>query len=419
MSDEQLCELFLDADNFFDGKIVKTNKIVNSSSFQQYCPNWKCKTNKDKIGALSTYLFMKLPQLNNDKHKGYFLMWLSDKLFKMVKDKDKGKENSITLNEAYETYLEKNIGNFKYWNLVYNIRGLKDADLRHMHELYTLLKHICNTIVYYKKNNDKPTKLLQYSVNCLNQYRSLYNSVSGCDSYLYLLGKLKKIYDDFRDNAIKKDTHKKNNIENRLKELIMPNKIDLNVIQKIENSDLSTLGCAKLHSQVAQQKKTQPSSPQGEKKESTELPLLQSSSHISQQKQSDISDQSNEVTEEPFNGENSEDNEQKNETQESSSNSIITSSDHGTETDSFGSLKKEIIPEIASSGDIFNEHKIIVFSVIAIAIPVILAVMYKFLEPVWRKKIKKKNMKKIINLCDEKKVKKEVTNAFIEKNQSE
>lgn len=47
------------------------------------------------IVALSTYLFMQLNAYNNNEHGEYFLMWLSDKLFKIhTKDKKKGKSKN-------------------------------------------------------------------------------------------------------------------------------------------------------------------------------------------------------------------------------------------------------------------------------------------------------------------------------------
>ncbi|SCL84934.1 Plasmodium variant antigen protein Cir/Yir/Bir, putative [Plasmodium chabaudi adami] len=407
MSDEQLCKLFLYGDEFFNENYVITKKFNSKiHSYKQYCPDQKCDSNRKRIGALSTDLFIQLPDPNNDEHKEYFLMWLSDKLFKIVKDKNK--KYSITLKSAYDEYLKNNIGNFKYWNLVHNIKFLEDANLRHMHELYTLLKHICNTIVDYKKNGPKHSNLSNNSVKCYNQYKSLYDTISGCKSYRHLLDTLKKIYDNFRENAIKKDNDQKNNIAKRLQELTPPDGRNSYYESKIENFDFKGPECDKLNSKTEKQQQQQ----------------LQSSSEQSEQRET--TDKHNEVKEKTITEEKTKSKGQENENhqsiptaQEPSDDLIITVSDQITEEQHSPTDVKENIPEIVSSGDIFNEYKPIVFSVIAIAIPVILAVMYKFLAPVWRKKMKKKNMKKIINLCDEKKTKKEATNAFIEKNQLE
>lgn len=158
------------------------------------------------------------------------MMWLANKLYNLNED------NNITLSSAYNKYLENNIGNFNYWNLLRNQEDFKDTNLRYMSELYTLLKHICNTIAYYKKNK-KIENLRQYSLDCLNKYRSLYKTFSGDDSHLDLLEKLKKIYDDFRTSAINDDTDEKNNIKNRLQELTPINEIDSHSTNNLKTLD--------------------------------------------------------------------------------------------------------------------------------------------------------------------------------------
>ncbi|VTZ66931.1 CIR protein [Plasmodium chabaudi chabaudi] len=78
-----------------------------------------------------------------------------------------------------------------------------------------------------------------------------------------------------------------------------------------------------------------------------------------------------------------------------------------------------ITPQSVIPTSINNGNKLPYIAVPFILIPIILVISYKFLAPAWRKRMKKKNMKKIINLCDKKKAKNGVTNVFIEKNQLE
>lgn len=146
------------------------------------------------------------------------MMWLAHKLFNIINENEKEKANKITLSSAYDEYLKKYMGNFKHSNLIYNQRGLKDANLRYMRELYTLLNYICNTIADYNKFGAKSSNLSRYSVKCFNQYISLYNAFPKCDSYLYLLAKLKKIYEEFRIYAIGNDTGN-NNLDKRIRKL--------------------------------------------------------------------------------------------------------------------------------------------------------------------------------------------------------
>ncbi|SCL84378.1 CIR protein [Plasmodium chabaudi chabaudi] len=66
-----------------------------------------------------------------------------------------------------------------------------------------------------------------------------------------------------------------------------------------------------------------------------------------------------------------------------------------------------------------NGNKLPYIAIPLILIPIILGISYKYLTPLWRKMMKRKTMKKIINSSDQKKAQNGFTNAFIEKNQSE
>ncbi|SCL89136.1 CIR protein [Plasmodium chabaudi adami] len=96
-----------------------------------------------------------------------------------------------------------------------------------------------------------------------------------------------------------------------------------------------------------------------------------------------------------------------------SDGSINTSHAQVTKPDNSGNNINGIISENVSSMDILKKHKLIAFSVIGIAIPITLAIMYKYLSP-WRtKKSKRKTkMKKIINLVGVNKTKKTVINSI-------
>ncbi|SCL87023.1 CIR protein [Plasmodium chabaudi adami] len=99
--------------------------------------------------------------------------------------------------------------------------------------------------------------------------------------------------------------------------------------------------------------------------------------------------------------------------QGASGGSINTPHVQVTKPDNSGNNINGIISESVSSMDILKKHKLIAFSVIGIAIPITLAIMYKYLSP-WRtKKSKRKTkMKKIINLVGVNKTKKTVINSI-------
>lgn len=182
-----------------NGASMTMDDIRKNSSFNGLCPNNKCVTDEQCIGAMTTYVSLKVKADKNNEHGEYFLMWLSDKLFKMHKEgKKKSQSNITTLDEAYKNYLDEDIGDYKYWNLLGKASGLKNANLRHMNEFYKLLKHICKTIMHHKNKPTESENILQNSTNSSNQYMLLYQNVSECDSYLHLLDNLKKTYEDFR-----------------------------------------------------------------------------------------------------------------------------------------------------------------------------------------------------------------------------
>ncbi|SCL99300.1 Plasmodium variant antigen protein Cir/Yir/Bir, putative [Plasmodium chabaudi adami] len=184
-----------------------------------------------------------------------FLMWLSDKLFKMHIESI-GKQNikdyidGTTLNQAYEKYLKKHKVILDYWVLFDNIKGLKGANLRYMSEFYKLLNNICKTIADYNDNGTESPKLSKYSKNCLNQYRTLYIKISECKSYLHLLKKLKGIYDDFRVSAIE-ENRSNNNLATKLQTLTTPNGVEIDGTKNFILYEFSKKKCNSLDKKAA------------------------------------------------------------------------------------------------------------------------------------------------------------------------
>ncbi|VEV56668.1 PIR protein CIR protein [Plasmodium vinckei vinckei] len=231
-----MCKYLNIADSYFNGKDVKTKIINKDPTIKGYCRDNSCKTNEAGINAVAAYIFnqfkMSIYDEEYNKYDEYFLMWLSDKLFK-IRDKSKDKKTQkgyvdpITLNSAYEKYLKNHKGTFDYWVLFDHIKGLKEANLRYMAEFYLLLNRICKTIVYYETNDTESMELSNYFKKCLIQYRTLYMNISECNSYLHLLKKLKGIYDEFRDSAIKK-IDSENKLATYLEKLTTQDGVEIN-----------------------------------------------------------------------------------------------------------------------------------------------------------------------------------------------
>ncbi|CAD2099598.1 PIR protein CIR protein [Plasmodium vinckei lentum] len=218
----EACKLLREIDGYFKNGIVDVAKFDNSNLFEYKCPydriNKKyrnCENNNERINALGGYFHGKLSKMadklngkgdNGNRHIEIFIMWLSDKLYKLEENKIKNVE------EFYQKHLEKYMPNFNYWNLLNSKKEYKRANVWYMSELYRLLNCICNIVIEYKKNKNNK-KIEQISSQCYKEFKNVYNNVNNCYSYFHLLKYLKSIYDDIRNDAIKKAAAKKSTIK--------------------------------------------------------------------------------------------------------------------------------------------------------------------------------------------------------------
>ncbi|VTZ67609.1 CIR protein [Plasmodium chabaudi chabaudi] len=82
----------------------------------------------------------------------------------------------------------------------------------------------------------------------------------------------------------------------------------------------------------------------------------------------------------------------------------VGAQNHSSDGSEIGILTKANLPgQPIAPTSINNGNKLPYIAVPLILIPIILGISYKYLTPVWRKKTKRKAMKKIINLSDQKK----------------
>ncbi|CAD2099551.1 PIR protein CIR protein [Plasmodium vinckei] len=303
MEDQEICKKFLDADKIINGEVegnLTMYQIINDPEFNKCCDIQTCRTTKEIIGALSAYLFMKARVLATRETEPYgqydefFLMWLSDKLFKIAKEDDKSQNIDITLNEAYEQYLKNNIVDSNYLDLSNKINGLEEVNLMHMKHFYKLLNPICKVIAYYNPNDDDISKLIIYSTECYNQYSSLYNSVSKCNSYLHLLDNLKKTYYSFIDSVINKN-EKKTELAMRLKTLKTSDGEDDYFAKDFNKFDFSDSKCkleTKLPPEPSQREQLQtqldPVQPEPKDTSESKKPQKEGSSHQNGQDASKI-----------------------------------------------------------------------------------------------------------------------------------
>ncbi|SCL81718.1 CIR protein [Plasmodium chabaudi chabaudi] len=82
----------------------------------------------------------------------------------------------------------------------------------------------------------------------------------------------------------------------------------------------------------------------------------------------------------------------------------LNAQNHSSDGSKIDTSTKTSLPDLpVTPTNINNGNKLPYIAVPFILIPIILGISYKYLTPVWRKKMKKKTMKKIINLSDQKK----------------
>ncbi|SCL86587.1 CIR protein [Plasmodium chabaudi adami] len=216
----EACKLLRSVDKYFTNEIIDEDKFNNSGLFTYKCPRkgqeYKCTNNNERINTLGGYLYLELFKIasklkgngnNDNRHIEIFMMWLSDKLYKLEKNK------AATLEQSYKDNLEKHTGNFKYWNVVDSRKVYKKANAWYMSELYSLLNCICSIVIEYDKNKTNK-KIEQISSECYNKFMNIYINIKDCYSYFHLLKYLKTIYDVIRDDAIKDANTKKDAITN-------------------------------------------------------------------------------------------------------------------------------------------------------------------------------------------------------------
>ncbi|SCL91343.1 CIR protein [Plasmodium chabaudi adami] len=205
--DRELCNLFIDVDKLFTKGNVNETIFNTSNLYKKYCPNEKCNTNYDRIGALCEYLLTELPKLNN-KPKGskdnvnqyyeYVFMWLADKFYKA------NNEGSLTLDEYYEEFLVNHNDNFNYWYELDNKMHLKDANIILMGEMYYFFINICNVLLESEKQELNLSKIKGIDKNCHIKYHFINSRAFKCNPYVELLTNLKKTYDEYKSLIIKK-----------------------------------------------------------------------------------------------------------------------------------------------------------------------------------------------------------------------
>ncbi|VTZ67860.1 CIR protein [Plasmodium chabaudi chabaudi] len=248
MSYKQTCDIFREVDELFDGKSIDVDNFnAFSSLYNEYCPvkngSKSCDTEYERIAAVAGYIFMNFILDNSinlhsddDRHLEYFIIWISNILYKIAPT------HLESLGESYEKHLSKSVGNFVFWNLLYNKRHLFDGNISILSIFYILFKQMCETFDIYNKRGISGH---EYAINAAQSY-IIYNELSKfvnqCGPYRGLLDHLKTIYNDFRQTAIRENAHNKH---------IFDQILEFPSIDKTKyGSEFESLECKQVHDKL-------------------------------------------------------------------------------------------------------------------------------------------------------------------------
>ncbi|SCL92623.1 Plasmodium variant antigen protein Cir/Yir/Bir, putative, partial [Plasmodium chabaudi adami] len=133
---DKACTLLREVDAYFNNELVDEIKFNNSGLFEYKCPRkereYICTTNNERINTLGVYLYENLNKISKDfkgegneanRHIEIFMMWLSDKLYKLEKNK------STTVEESYKNYLKNYMPSFNYWRVINSKKEYKIANV--------------------------------------------------------------------------------------------------------------------------------------------------------------------------------------------------------------------------------------------------------------------------------------------------
>ncbi|CAD2099349.1 PIR protein CIR protein [Plasmodium vinckei petteri] len=252
---EEVCKIFYSIDGVFKNGKPDLKKINTNNEYLRYCPRdnrgvVKCKDDIDGIDALCACLIddiFKLPidkqkrENNDNQYIEYIMMWLSFRLFQSQS------YSSQTLRDFYNNRIVKTHLKYGYDYELDKKKQLLDANLYYMSRLYQLFNEMCHITLKYSKNNRYIKDIKNDSVRFYNNYKSLYDYINECDSYLSLLNNLKTLYENFKSSLIK------NNRRNRYRSTVSVNLINLPHTRQADKT--STIGfecpkCKKVNSNI-------------------------------------------------------------------------------------------------------------------------------------------------------------------------
>ncbi|SCL85171.1 Plasmodium variant antigen protein Cir/Yir/Bir, putative, partial [Plasmodium chabaudi adami] len=340
------------------------------------------------------------------------------------------------INDIYNTIIKNNSWFSEHSESIDGKKDMMNFNFMHLKNLYELLKGICDTITNCN-DPSKTSECIKSANKCADSYRRCMNSFPWgelCSPYCSVLSNLKKDYENFREaNNNKKDLPElkppkgRENCENYCKSLTQILNAEKSTIEQAKqvttpgisltdpsvtltsNDPSKTSECIKSANKCADSyRRCMNSFPWGE----LCSPYCSVLSNLKKDYENfrEANNNKKDLPElKPPKGRENCENYCKSLTQ------ILNA-----EKSTIEQAKQVTTPGISLTDpsvtltSINNGNKLPYIAIPFILIPIILGISYKYLTPLWRKMMKKKTMEKIINLNDQNKNKKDITNGFVE-----
>ncbi|EUD73101.1 hypothetical protein YYG_02101 [Plasmodium vinckei petteri] len=208
---KEVCKIFLKVDSAFKNGKPDLDKIYNTMEYRKYCPKnaegvTKCEDDIQGINSLYLHIFTELFKQSQDKLKRenndsqyveYVMMWLGFRLFHSQS------YSSTNFMDFYNNYTKKTHLVYTFEDDILKKEHLLNANLYHMSQFYWVFNKICFMTLKYSANNINANQIKK-DYDILNKnYKSLYDDIRDCNSYLNLLNNLEIIYKNLKKSLFR------------------------------------------------------------------------------------------------------------------------------------------------------------------------------------------------------------------------
>ncbi|SCL83034.1 CIR protein [Plasmodium chabaudi chabaudi] len=204
-----LCNAFKEIENFMPDSLSSESKDANRNLYKVYCPTdrtgkQECQTDGQRIEAMFKYLLQALfvnneedleSENQNNEYSEYALLWLSNKIKKFKY------QNNMHVLDFYFTFIKNDNWYNNFRNKINEKNKIMKIEIGQMYNLYELFTILCNAITNY---NDDPSncsecskfanKWNERSKGLVNKKTKVFEDEQYCD----MLRILKNAYENFR-----------------------------------------------------------------------------------------------------------------------------------------------------------------------------------------------------------------------------